>query len=228
MRTFIYAFLTSIIFSATIIAQERPDPATPQGENLQYPEGWTVRLDHSMPEAVIGSDPDSSDIYFVNMTPGWHVTTGPAGIFYHPANTADGNYTLEATIYLFDPGERNREAFGVFFGGENLDMENQEYLYFLIRNTGEFLIKSRTGDETSLIKDWTANDAIVKYENSGGDESSGKNDLSVAVSDQNLTFTINGQEVAQVNSEGLKTDGLVGLRINHSINVHVSNLRIVE
>lgn len=226
MKVFFTTLLILSLSYLSAFSQDKPDPANPQGENLEVPEEWKVRLDHEDSETDIGSDPDSSDIYFVNMTPGWHITTGPAGIFYHPANTAEGNYTLQTTIHLFDPGERNREAFGLFFGGENLEDDNQEYLYFLIRNTGEFLIKSRTGDETGLIQDWTASDVINIYDDP--EVSSVENELSLTVTDQTITFLINGEEVAEINSDELKTDGIFGLRVNHSINLHISNINISD
>ena len=65
-------------------SSEMPDAGVPQGENNDVPEGWNVRLDRPDASTVIGSSEDD-DVYFVNMTPGWHVTTSKAGIFYHPA-----------------------------------------------------------------------------------------------------------------------------------------------
>jgi hypothetical protein len=226
MKTLLAIVLMSVCFIGTMQAQERPNPNKPQGANLELPEGWEIRLDHPKKEVVIGANPDSSDIYFVNMTPGWHITTGPAAIFYHPANTASGNYTVTSDLHLFDPGNRNREAYGIFIGGQNLQQANQYYLYFLIRNTGEFLIKKRMGEETATLQGWTPSDAIVKYENP--DESSVKNSLSVSVAANKITFSINGTKVATIDKGDLQTDGLYGLRVNHSINIHISDLRMTE
>lgn len=217
-------FILCAVISLPANAQNRPNPAVLQGENLQVPENWIVRLDHKNPEVQIGSNPDSSDIYFVNMTPGWHITTGPAAIFYHPENRAEGNYSLSTVMYYFNPGKRNREAYGLFFGGRNLEDANQQYIYFLIRNTGEYLIKKRNGEETSVIQNWTASDAVVKYENT--DEPSVKNELSVQIEGDKMSFTINGKKVSEIEKTDLQTDGLYGLRINHSINVHVADLKL--
>lgn len=205
------------------VAQDRPDPNKPQGKNFDVPTGWEVRLDHEMEDVVIGAQPDSSDIYFVNMTPGWHITTGPAGIFYHPANTASGSYEIQSEIHFFDPGDRNREAYGLFWGGQNLQAENQQYYYFLIRNTGEFLIKKRMGDETEVIQEWTPSDAIVEYKNDM-EESSVRNTLTVSIVGEEAVFNINDQEVAALNAAGWDNGGYFGLRVNHSINLHISSL----
>ena len=205
------------------VALAQPDPQNPEGENLATPPTWTVRLDRPNPDVVIGADAESADIFFVNMTPGWHVTTGPAAIFYHGESMAHGDYRLEATIHLFDPGER-REAYGVFMGGQNLDADDISYDYFLLRNTGEFLVKRRTGAETSLIQDWTAHESIKTY--GEGSESSEKNQLTVEVSGDMVTFSVNGAEVANMPRSEVNTEGMVGLRINHALNVHISDLSV--
>ncbi len=132
------ALLNSSLAAADTPA--RPDPENPVGENLQVPPDWSVRLDDPRAEAVIGADAETADIFFVSMTPGWHVTTGPRAIFHHPGSSATGDYFAESKIHLFDPGER-REAFGLFFGGRDLDGAARAYEYFVIRNSGEFLIK---------------------------------------------------------------------------------------
>ena len=206
-----------------LVATAQLDPATPDGENLMVPESWKVRLDHSNPDAMIGSVPDSVDIYFVNMTPGWHITTGPAAIFYHPDVMAEGTYTLESTIHLFDPGDR-REAYGVFMGGQNLEGDDIMYDYFLLRNSGEFLIKRRTGSDTSTIQDWTSSDSVLKF--GPETESSVENHLRVDVRDEMVTFSVNGTEVASAPRDQVMTDGVAGLRINHALNVHVSDLKV--
>lgn len=226
MKVLFQSVLMVLLVGNFSMAQDRPDPNIPQGVNFEVPEGWEVRLDHEMEEVVIGSKPDSSDIYFVNMTPGWHITTGPAGIFYHPANTASGVFDIQSEIFFFDPGERNREGYGLFWGGMNLQGENQQYTYFLLRNTGEFLIKKRAGDQTEVIQNWTASDAIAVYENT--EESSVKNVLKILVGEHNITFEINGKEVAKISASEIMSDGIFGLRVNHSVNLHISDLSLAD
>lgn len=203
-----------------------PDPAVPQGDNMAVPEGWHFRLDQPNPETRLVADENEAghdNIFFVNMTPGWHITTGPAAVFYHPKLYAEGTFRAQADIHLFDPGDRN-EAFGLFIGGTELDSDDQSYLYFLIRKTGEFLVKRRDGAETSVVHEWTAHPAIAPY--TSETEGSVLNVLAVEAGAEDLTFSVNGEEVATVPREDLPVDGLVGLRINHALNVHVSNLNV--
>ena len=203
----------------------RPDPSAPSGEEGGLPDYWRVVLDRPSNEVVIGADKDESDIFFVNMTPGWHITSGPAAIYYHPASTAEGNYGATLNVYLFDPGERN-EAFGFFIGGENLDASNVSYDYFLIRNSGEYLIKRRRGADTELIQDWTSHEAINLY--TAESESSVMNELGVEVNGENVEFRINGEEVVSLPASEVKTEGIVGLRVNHALNLHISNLEVIN
>lgn len=227
MKGYCCLIILLMMGSSVLYAQQRPDPAVPQGANMEVPEGWNVRLDHGDEEVIIGSKPDSSDIYFVNMTPGWHITTGPAGIFYHPENTASGNYRVYTALHLFDPAGRNREGYGIFLGGNNLEAESQSYVYFLLRNTGEYLIKSRSGAKTTVIEDWTSHEAINVI-GEEAEESSVKNSLIVEVEGNRLIFYINEQEVSSMPKGEWSTDGLFGLRVNHSVNLHISDLAVVN
>ena len=210
-------------FVALPLAAQKPDAQKPAGPEGEVPPGWEVRLDQPDPNVKISADQEKADIWFVTMTPGWHVTTKPAGIFYHPASVAQGDFRATTTIHLFDPGRRN-EAYGLFFGGQNLQEDNQTYLYFLIRRSGEFLVKQRNGSSTSVLTNWTAHPAILKYE--ADTEGPVENTLSVAVRGQTIDFYINDQKVADLARGNLQTDGTVGLRLNHSVNVHISDLKV--
>lgn len=202
--------LVILLFSmaAPLAAQDLP-----KGE---FPDGWKVRTDRANQSA--------SEVVFVEMTPGWHVTTGPSAIMYNPSMTATGEYRIESESFLFDPGTRN-EAYGFFFGGRNLDGAEQAYSYFLIRRTGEYLVKRRSGSETADVVGWTAHPAILKYDDRG-DGATAKNVLAVEVGAGQVRFFVNGREVASVSRAQLDIDGVVGLRVNHGINVHIGSLKV--
>ncbi len=200
----------------------RPDPTSPIGENFALPLGWTVRLDRPDDSVTIGAT-EESDIFFVSMTPGWHITTGPRAIFYHPASTATGSFRARAGIHLFPPGERN-EGYGLLIGGRNLEADDQEYLYFLIRRTGEFLVKRRTGASTEELVPWTGHDAILPF--TEATEGTTHNILEVTADEDHLKFFVNDSQVATLPRQGLPVDGVVGLRVNHVLNLHVDDLSV--
>lgn len=178
------------------------------------PPGWTIRFDRPSEESAIE---------FVTMPPGWHIRTGPAAILYRPADVARGTYRVRAVIHLF-PGER-REGFGIFIGGRHLADDGQTYTYFLLRKDGRFLIKRRIGPETPELVTWTAHDAVVPHD---GEEGSVKNVLEIAVGPETVGFLVNGQEVASLPRDQVDAEGIVGLRVNHALDVHVSELVIEQ
>src|ERR1700674_142458 len=61
----------------------------------QTPSGWKMRVDRSMN----ASDPDAAGtIKFVTMGSGFHATNPQAAVYWNPANTIAGNYTLKGTF----------------------------------------------------------------------------------------------------------------------------------
>lgn len=186
-------------------------------QDLQRPEGWQVRFDRS------GSTEADMEMW-VEMPPGWHITTGPAGIFWNPAVTASGTFRAEMEVFLFDPAGR-REAFGIFFGGSALQGDAQTYTYFLLRDGGQFIVKRRQGTETPTLVEWTSHPAIRSYAERG-DDASVKNVLTVEAGDEAVRFLVNGEEVASLPRAGMAVDGTVGIRVNHALNLHVSRLDV--
>lgn len=181
------------------------------------PAGWQIRPD--------GPDADLSRLEFVGMPPGWHITTGPSVILWDPARTASGTFRLEAEIFFFREGSRDTEGYGLFLGGRNLNGPDQDYLYFLLRNDGAFLVKHRAGDETHTIQDWTPHAAVVRHtgESTGA---TARNVIAVVAEEATVRFLVNDQEVAAFPRLHMNVDGIVGLRVNHGLNLHVSRLEV--
>ncbi|RNC83920.1 MAG: hypothetical protein ED557_09115 [Balneola sp.] len=225
-------FLLFIAISPVLFGQGMEHHHSSHEGNLEVPETWEVRLDREMDDLHISSDEEQGHIYFVNMTPGWHITTGPAAIFWHPDSELSDTYTVQTSIYTLDPNGRHAEGFGLFFGGKDLKEDGHAYLYFLIRNSGDFLIKERIGDRTETIQGWTSSEAINRHteaqETDSRIGSHAFNQLSVAVTGDHIDFYINEAKVASIDSDGYDTNGLFGLRINHAVDVHVSNIGEVK
>ena len=212
MRSLLVAF--ALVATPLIL----PPALSAQDAELTPPPTWKVRLDA----------PDRGsldDIWYVDMPPGWHVTTGPAAILWDPERTASGDFRIQSESFLFDP-EGRREAFGFFFGGSDLEGPNQSYGYFLIREGGEFIVKTRRGAETETLIPWTAHPSIVSFATKPEDAQTAKNVLALEVSGSEIHFFVNDQEVGTLSRESLPTDGVVGLRVNHNVNIHVTNLDV--
>lgn len=200
-------------------------PLFAQEGDLTVPTAWKVRGDRGpvtlVPDEQLANPRTTARV--VTMPPGWHVTTGPALITWDPAWQASGSYRVEMESFLF-PGER-AEGYGLFVGGQDLEGDGQAYLYVLLRKDGQFLVKRRQGAETETLVPWTAHAAIIPHE--GGDGTA-KNLLAVEVGGDAVTIAVNGQTVTTIPRAGLPTDGQVGLRVNHALNLHVSRMEILK
>jgi len=190
-------------------------PAALVGQS--WPEGWQVRTDRA--------GVDVAEIAFTDMAPGYHVTTGPAAIFWRQDDRAGGTYRVDLESHLFDP-EGRREAFGMFIGGADLNGDGQRYTYFLIRDGGQFLVKERDGRETSTLVQWTSHPAIRSYADREDGAASVPNDLAVEADDDEIRFYVNGSEVTSITRRPGTAEGIAGLRVNHNLNLHIARLAI--
>src|SRR6266478_5004404 len=125
----------------------------------QTPKGWKMRVDRS----TAASDPDApGDIKFVTMGSGFHATNPQAAVYWNPADTATGDYTLKGTFTLMKPSGHTN-YYGIVFGGANLDGPQQNYLYFVVAQNGTWLIKRRDGDAgASTVSPKMPSDAVKK------------------------------------------------------------------
>ena len=211
--------LALVVATSTVLSAQEAKPQQQHatgGNEGKLPTGWKIRHDNA--HAAHGAGADT--IAFVQMTPGFHLTTGPAAIFYHPDSSASGNYTLESQIFIFPTKGRDREGYGVFLGGRDLEGAAQRYTYFLLRNDGKFIVKQRDGEKTSTLVDWTDLPAIKK----ATEKDAMPNQLRIVVGASSVTFSVNGVEATSIPRSRVSADGVFGLRFNHAVNAHVANV----
>jgi hypothetical protein len=191
-------------------AQGRDPDARVAGDGT-LPLGWRARTDKGKPLA---------DAKIVTMGNGLHVTLGPAVILWRDADTASRDYHAVAT-FTQTKNPRHPEAYGLFIGGSHLTDAQNRYTYFLVRGDGKFLIKRRVAaDSTAEVKGWTESDAVVKADSAG----KATNQLSILVRGGKVSFQVNGKEVHSAGAADLDTQGIVGYRVNHNLDVHVGAL----
>lgn len=186
----------------------------------QAPQGWKMRVDRSQS----ASDPDGSGaIKFVTMGAGFHATNPQASVYWSPANTASGVYTLKGTFTLMKPSGHTN-YYGLVFGGSGLEGADQSYLYFVVAQDGTWLIKSRHGAASPEVSAKTPSDAVKKPDASG----QSVNALEVRIGADKVDFVVNGQVVHSEPKSGAlaKTDGLYGIRVNHLLEVQVDGLGV--
>lgn len=204
------ASLTFALVAVAPLSAQKPhtsDPDVAAKPAGAMPAGWRARTDRNAPV---------SQLSFVGMGGGFHVVTGPAAVLYNPSLTRSGEFRVS---YRFTQNRApaHPEAYGLVLGGQNLADSSQAYSYFLIRGTGEYFIATRKGDQRTVIQNWIANPAIVKQDAAGVQT----NVLGMAVERDEVVFTVNGTEIARRPRNEILTDGLVGFRVNHNLDVHI-------
>jgi hypothetical protein len=219
----------------------------------QTRDGWRVRVDRS----VNAQDPDDSpNVKFVPIAGGFHVTTGPAGTFWKPADRVNGDYTVKATFTLLKPsGHVN--YYGLVFGGSNIESLDQNYLYFLVAQNGSYVVRHRAGTAVYDVQERTLHDGVKQPDANGRS----RNDLEVRVSGATISYLVNGVAVLttsrtpenslqallgplradpgaadaaddtrrlinSIQQARATTDGLVGIRVNHQLDVQVEGFTV--
>jgi hypothetical protein len=205
MKRYVSAALFTCIAVAAVFAQS--------------PKGWKMRVDRS----ATSSDPDApGTIKFVTMGTGFHATNPQAAVYWNPANTASGTYTLKGTFTLMKPSGHTN-YYGLIFGGSDLDGPQQKYTYFLVAQDGTWLVKRRDGDgSVSDVIQRTPSDAVKKP----GADGKSTNALEVRVANDKIDYVVNGRVVQSAPKGNVKTDGIYGIRINHLLEVHVDGFAV--
>ena len=189
------------------------DHAVPGGGVL--PPGWSARPDE---------EGDLKSVKFVIMEPGYHLTLGPATIFYREQDRVKGPFRTLATFHQMKKLE-HAEGYGLFFGGEKLPAGDQRYVYFLVRDDGKYLIKRRDGaNTTEITKGWTASPAIKKGDAQG--RATNLLEIDAKIDPAKVSFKVNGTTVYTADARSLNTKGIIGLRVNHNLDLHVEGFAV--
>ena len=205
-----FAYVTAIALLATLPL------------SAQATKGWKLRVDRS----TSAQDPDAAgNIQFMAMGSGFHTVNPQAAVFWNPANTATGTYTLKGNFTLVKPSDHNN-YYGLVFGGSNLDGPKQTYIYFLVAQDGSWLIKQRAGDATTNNVGRMVNAAVRKPDAKG----TSTNALEVRVQPDKVDYVVNGTVVHSTPKTGFtaQTDGLYGFRVNHRLEVQVDGLGVTK
>lgn len=187
-------------------------PVEPTGSQA---DAWRARLDDpSLPITRVSFAPEQD---------GAHIVAGAAAVFWRPADTASGSFTARATFRQLR-APTHPEGYGLLVGGRDLAGPDQDYLYFLVRDDGRWIIKHRAGAETHDLSGGWRPDGAVRPAGADGQAS---NTLAIEVGADSVRFLVNGSRVEGLaRARGMRTDGVVGLRINHRLDVRVSGFAV--
>lgn len=209
------SFLATSVLLMSVVA------ISPLDLLAQAPRGWKLRIDRSTSAA----DPDAAGSIKFTATPtGFHAVNPQAAVYWNPANTATGNYTLKGSFTLVTPSNHTN-YYGLVFGGTALEGAQQSYTYFTVAQDGSWLIKHREGEAATNLAPRGSNAAVKRPDASG----KSINVLEVRVTGDKLDYVVNGTIVHSATKTGAPaTDGIYGFRVNHQLEVQVDGLAVMK
>ena len=223
------ALAATLVAPAVSAAQDASRPVAGGGISAQ---GWMGKIDAN--EAGRGAKLEDSKL--VTMGSGLHVTTGPAVVYWNPANTASGNYTVKATFSEreFMGLNDHPHPYGIVIGGNDMGTDNQTYLYCAAYGNGNFIVRGfgPAAFQMNGRGQGQAHEAVHKAEAKGKPVTQ---EIAVTVSADKVECAINGTTVASypksdiVGTGKLKsTDGIYGIRFGHNTDAHVAGLAMTK
>ena len=172
-----------------------------------------------------------NDSKFVQDGNNLRLTIGPAAIYWNPSNTAKGDYTVKATFTEPKMTANHPHPYGVFIGGSNLDSDQQSFMYCVAYGDGTFLVRQFSGTTVNTVAKRQPHEAVRKASGEG----SVTNEVGWRVKGGRAECLINGTAVAGFDAAEItgagklaSTDGIVGLRVSHNLDVVVSNFGVTK
>ena len=222
------ALAAALVVPAVSAAQDASKPVA--GGGIQA-AGWMGKIDKS--EADKGAKLEDSKL--VTMGQGLHVTTGPMVVYWNPANTASGNYTVEATFSEREYMGLNDHPhpYGIVIGGNKMGTDEQSYLYCAAYGSGSFIVRGFGPAPFQLNgRRGETNEAVAK---AAGKGQAVTNKIAVKVSSDKVECIINDKVVgsypkADVVAAGklTSTDGIWGIRFGHNTDAHIAGLKMTK
>ena len=156
--------------------------------------------------------------------------TGAAGLYWNPANTGKGDFSVKATFDEPKQPYNHPHPYGVFIGGKGLDGDAPQALYCAAYRSGNYIVRGFSGGKPfQIVGKPTPNDAIAK----GAADAPVKQEVVMRVSGDKVECTVNGTSVwsatkADVTGAGKldSTDGITGIRVSHNSDALVSGFAV--
>ena len=222
MKKFVIAAAFALTVAPAVASAQNAADADKNVAGGVLVKGWTGRTDHSNQPITTAK--------FSEMGGGFHVTSGPAAIYWNPANVAKGNYSVKAS-FSQTKAPTHPEAYGLFMGGSDLTAESQNYLYCIVRGDGKFMVKHRAGADTHTMAEWTEHASVKKQDEMG----KATNEIAVWASSEKIGCSVNGAEVfsmprADAMGPGKLSESgdVYGIRVNHNLDVHISGFSMTK
>jgi hypothetical protein len=160
----------------------------------------------------------------------YHLTIGPAAVYWNPSNTASGDYTVKATFTEAKMTSGHPHPMGLFIGGNKLGTPDQSLMYCTAYRDGSFIVRAFNGSTVTNIARKAPNPAVKK---AASPDESVTQDVAWVVKGGKAECQINGTAVASYDKAEVvgpgkleSTDGVYGIRVSHNMDLTVSNLKM--
>jgi len=191
--------------------------------------GWTGAVD--APSAAQGRS--IKDSKFDKQGDGFHLLIGPAAVYWNPANTASGDYTVKATFNEPKMAPSNHpHPMGLFIGGSKLGTPDQSLMYCTAYRDGSFIVRRFNGNNVSQVVRKSPNAAVKK---AAGPEDPVTQEIAWQVKGSKVDCLINGTSVASFDKADIvgagkleSTDGIYGIRVSHNMDLTVTGLKVTK
>lgn len=221
MRQVVTSMLVVVFAAQAAGAQADPTTAV-AGAGIQV-RGWQGRTDRA--------EQKISEVKFVQMGTGFHLTGGPHAILWNNQNTATGEYTVTARMTKTPRStSTHEESYGVFIGGSDLNGSKQNYLYCVVFGTGNVMVRHRDGGDTHTLLGKTANPAVAKMGERGATD-----EISMWVKGGRVGCSVNGTQVFSAAATDMigpgklvSTDGVFGIRASHNLDIHIEGPTVTK
>ena len=208
--------ISMILIFAVVQAATAQDPTNRvAGSGIQV-KGWQGRTDRN--------EQKISDVKFVQMGTGFHLTGGPHAILWNSDHKATGDYTVKARITKTPQStSTHEESYGLFIGGTDLNGPKQNYLYCVVFGSGNVMVRHRDACDTHTLLGKTANVEVSKMGERGATD-----EVAMWVRSGRVGCSVNGTEVFSAASSDMigpgklvSTDGIFGIRASHNLDLHI-------
>jgi hypothetical protein len=195
--------------------------------------GWKGKVD----AAEAGRGSVLNDSKFEGSGGNFTIASGPATIYYNPADAATGDYTVSATFTepAYMSAMSHAHSYGLFIGGNDLETDTPTLLYCTPYGDGNFIVRAfptSFAPPGASGRRKTPHDAVHKAAGSGQPVTQ---EVSMSVKGSQVTCSINGTEVARYTKDDLigagklkSVQGVPGIRVAHNVDVKVTNYKVTK
>ncbi len=212
-----------VLICAASVSGAQGDPTTAvAGAGIQV-KGWHGRTDRA--------EQKISEVKFVQMGTGFHLTGGPHAILWNNENKATGEYTVKARLTKTPKStSAHEESYGLFIGGSDLNGPKQNYLYCVVFGSGNVMVRHRDGGDTHTLLGKTANSAASKMSARGATD-----EIAMWVRGGRVGCSVNDKEVFSAAAADMvgpgklaSTDGMFGIRASHNLDLHIEGPTVTK